>query len=155
MTSNAQLPGWLRPANRVVKILQKIGLTLGTIHVLTVPGRKSGEPRSTPVSPLTVDGRRYIIAGLPESDWARNVRAAGRGTLAKGRTTTTVSLTEVLDPQERLLVVSSFPREVPHGVQFFVRIGLVKTGTEAEFAAVSDKVAVFEVGAPLGFPSST
>jgi deazaflavin-dependent oxidoreductase (nitroreductase family) len=147
MTSNARLPSWLRPANSVVKTLQKIGLPLGTIHVLTVPGRKSGEPRSTPVSPLTVDGGRYIIAGLPESDWARNVRSAGRGKLAKGRTTTTVSLTEVLDPQVRRRVVSSFPSEVPHGVQFFVRIGLVKTGTEAEFAAVSDDVAVFEVGA--------
>lgn len=146
MASNAQLPGWLRPANSVVKTLQKIGLPLGTIHVLTVPGRKSGAPRSTPVSPLTVDGRRYIIAGLPQSDWARNVRAAGQGTLAKGRATTTVSLTEVTDQQERRRVVSSFPREVPHGVQFFVRIGLVETGTEAEFAAVSDEVAVFEVG---------
>ena len=147
MTSNARLPGWLRPANRIVKALHKIGLPLGTIHVLTVPGRKSGEPRSTPVSPLTVDDGRYLIAGLPGSDWARNVRSAGRGELAKGRTTTTVSLTEVLDPQVRRRVVSAFPREVPHGVQFFVRIGLVKTGTEAEFAAVSDEVAVFEVGA--------
>ncbi len=42
MTSNAQLPGWLRPANRVVKTLQKIGLPLGTIRVLTVAIRPPG-----------------------------------------------------------------------------------------------------------------
>ncbi len=73
------LPTWLPYANRVVRALSRLGLPLGTVRVLTVPGRRSGEPRSTPVSPLTVAGRRYVVAGLPQSDWARNVRAAGHG----------------------------------------------------------------------------
>lgn len=33
-------------------------------------------PRSAPVSPLTVSGGRYVVSALPDSDWARNVRAA-------------------------------------------------------------------------------
>jgi deazaflavin-dependent oxidoreductase (nitroreductase family) len=141
------LPGWLKPANRLVKGLQKLGLPMGTIHVLTVPGRVSGSPRATPVSPLTVDGRRYVVAALPEGDWARNVRAAGRGTLARGRTTATVALPEVTDPALRRTVVTAFPREVPTGIPFFVRLGLVEKGTPEEFAAVSDRVAVFEISA--------
>src|SRR5450755_2045898 len=79
------LPGWLRPANHAIRALSRLGLPLGSIHVLTVPGRQTGTARSTPVSPLTFDGRRYVVAALPQSDWARNVRAAGHALLAKGR----------------------------------------------------------------------
>ncbi len=139
------LPGWLRPANRLVKGVARLGLPLGTIHVLTVPGRVSGAPRSTPVSPLTVDGRRYVVAGLPQGDWARNVRAAGSGELAKGRRRSTVALREVTDPAERRAVMTAFPTEVPGGVFFFVRLGLVAAGTAEEFAAASAEVAVFEL----------
>ena len=142
------LPGWLRPANRLVKGLQRLGLPLGTIHVLTVPGRVSGAPRSTPVSPLTVEGRRYVVAGLPHGDWARNVRAAGSGELTQGRRRSTIVLREVTDPAERRDVMTAFPTEVPGGVFFFVRLGLVAKGTPAEFAAASDEVAVFELRAP-------
>ncbi|BEL08659.1 nitroreductase family deazaflavin-dependent oxidoreductase [Actinoplanes sichuanensis] len=145
MATALRLPGWLPAANRVVRVLNRLGLRLGTVHVLTVPGRRSGRPRPTPVSPLTVDGRRYVVAGLPDGDWARNVRAAGQGELASGRRLARVRLAEITDPGERRAVVRAFPAEVPHGVPFFVRIGLVATGTADEFAAAADRVAVFEI----------
>jgi deazaflavin-dependent oxidoreductase (nitroreductase family) len=81
-----------------VRTVSRLGIPLGTIHVLTVPGRRSGKPRSTPISPLTVNGRRYVVAGLPDSDWARNVRAAGHAELSQGRRRVSVTLTEVTDP---------------------------------------------------------
>jgi hypothetical protein len=130
------LPRWLPAVNRLVRLLQRLGLQLGTIHVLTVPGRTSGAPRPTPISPLTVDGRRYVIAALPQADWARNARAAGIGELAYGRRRRQVTLTEITDPDLRRTVMRAFPTEVPHGVPFFVRLGLVKGG---------DRVAVFEL----------
>jgi hypothetical protein len=139
----ATLPSWLPIANRLVRLLHRLGLRLGTIHVLTVPGRVSGTPRATPVSPLTVDGHRYVIAGLPQADWARNARAAGAGVLAYGRQRRRVTLTEVTDPDLRRAVVRAFPTEVPHGVPFFVRIGLVRGADPDEFAAAADRVAVF------------
>jgi deazaflavin-dependent oxidoreductase (nitroreductase family) len=139
------LPGWLRPANRLVRGLQRLGLPLGTIRVLTVPGRTSGAPRSTPVSPLRVDGREYVIAALPQADWARNARASGHGELRHRRTVRPVALHEVLDPEQRRRVVRAFPAEVPHGVPFFVRLGLVDGPDPEQFAAVADRVAVFEL----------
>jgi deazaflavin-dependent oxidoreductase (nitroreductase family) len=145
MSTAEQLPRWLKPANRIVKLLHRFGVPLGTIHVLTIPGRTSGQPRSTPVSPLAVDGRRYVIAGLPDSSWAKNARASGRGRLSTGRTHHDVELAEVLDPETKQQVMAAFPTEVPHGVQFFLRIGLVKSADPADFAAASDKVAVFEI----------
>jgi deazaflavin-dependent oxidoreductase (nitroreductase family) len=139
------LPRWLRPANRFVRLLTRLGLRLGTIHVLTVPGRRSGAPRPTPVSPLTVDGRRYVVAGVPQGDWARNVRAAGRGELAHGRRKQAVTLDEVTDPGVRAEVMRAFPREVPHGVPMFVKLGLVAKADPDEFAAAADRVAVFRI----------
>jgi deazaflavin-dependent oxidoreductase (nitroreductase family) len=139
------LPTWLPYANRVVRALSRLGLPLGTVRVLTVPGRRSGEPRSTPVSPLTVAGRRYVVAGLPQSDWARNVRAAGHGELARGRRRTVVALTEVTDPALRRAVMRAFPREVPGGVPFFVKLGLVTKADPEEFETAADRVAVFRL----------
>ena len=73
------LPRWLRTANRAVSVMSRFGFTGGPVCVLTVPGRRTGTPLSTPVSLLTVGGRRYVVAGVPDSDWARNARAAGNG----------------------------------------------------------------------------
>lgn len=145
------LPRWLHPANRLVRTLQRLGLPLGTIRVLTVAGRSSGQPRSTPVSPVRVAGRDYVIAALPQADWARNVRAAGEGDLRHRRTVRRVHLQEVTDRQLRRQVVRAFPTEVPHGVPFFVRLGMVTGPDPDQFAEISDHVAVFELtDAPTG-----
>jgi hypothetical protein len=56
-----------------------------------------------------------------------------------------VALTEVTDPDLRRAVVRAFPTEVPHGVPFFVRLGLVTAGDPEEFAGIADRVVVFEL----------
>src|SRR5262249_28427332 len=114
MTSTAQLPKWLKPFNCVIMALQPFGLAIATMRVLAVPGRKSGRLRSTPVSPLTVDGQRYIIGGLAEADWVKNARAAGWGILAHGRRQEQVALIE-LPVEQRGPILRAFPSEVPHG----------------------------------------
>lgn len=117
------------------------------MRVLSVPGRKSGQLRSTPVSPLTVEGQRYIVGGIAEADWVKNARAAGWGLLAHGRTSERVGLVE-LPVEQRAAILRAFPREVPHGVQFFRQLyGLPKdcaTLPEA-FAALAPQCPVFRV----------
>ena len=73
-----RLPWWLKYVNKVMIGLQKLGVGFGGKGpvVLTVAGRKSGRPRSTPVTPMTVDGKRYVVGGVPGSDWTANVRGA-------------------------------------------------------------------------------
>jgi deazaflavin-dependent oxidoreductase (nitroreductase family) len=144
-TRTSSLPSWLPFANRVVRVLNRLGLSLGTVHVLTVPGRRSGEPRPTPVSLLTVDGHRYVVAALPQGDWARNVRAAGRGELTYGRRRTTVTFAEVDDPAVQRAVLRAFPVEVPNGVPFMVRLGLVDRADPDQFEAIADRVTVFRL----------
>lgn len=143
MSNEAKLPRWLKPANRVIVALQRLGLVIGTMRLLSVPGRKSGELRTTPVSPLKVEGRRYVVAGLEEADWVKNARAAGWGILARGRKQERVSLVE-LPAEERGPILREFPRLVPHGVQFFQQLYGVSKDPEA-FAALAPSCPVFRV----------
>jgi deazaflavin-dependent oxidoreductase (nitroreductase family) len=139
------LPGWLAVANRLVLALSRLGVPTGPVRVLTIPGRRTGEPRTTPVTPVTLDGRRYVIAAVPTADWAHNARAAGRGELATGRRRERVELHEVHDPSLRRAVMQAFPAQAPGGVPFFVRLGLVQWADPHQFAAAADRVAVFEL----------
>jgi deazaflavin-dependent oxidoreductase (nitroreductase family) len=58
---------------------------MGNMALLTVRGRKSGLPRTTPVSLIERDGQRWLIAAFGEVDWVRNLRAAGEASLKRGR----------------------------------------------------------------------
>ena len=139
------LPGWLPAVNKVMTTLQKLGLRPGPVQVLVVPGRRSGTPRETPVTPFEVDGRCYVVAALPNADWARNIRAAGHGELRRGRRVRPVLLPEVHDPATRRAVLRAFPRAARGGVSFYVRLGLVERADPEQFAAIADRVAVFEI----------
>jgi hypothetical protein len=138
-----KLPPWLKGINRVVMVLQRLGFVVGTMHVLAVPGRRSGVYRSTPVSLLSLDGQRYIVAGLDDADWVLNARVAGRGLLHRGRTEEHVSLIE-LPVEERAPVLRAFPKLIPQGVPFFTRLYGVGADPEA-FAALAATCPVFRV----------
>lgn len=138
MPERDRLPRWLGPANRVIVALQRRGLAIGTMRLLSVPGRKSDELRATPVSLLTVNGRRYVIGGFPGADWVKNARAGGWGVLAHGHKEEWV-LVE-LTPEERAPILREFPREVPRGVRFFVRAGIVES-----FALSASRCPVFRI----------
>jgi deazaflavin-dependent oxidoreductase (nitroreductase family) len=139
-------PWWLKPANKVFIQLSRLGLSFGgeSPVVLTVPGRKSGTPRSTPVTPMTIDGKRYVVGGFPGADWIRNVRAAGEVTLRRGRTQEHVRMVE-LSADEARPFLRAFPDEVPTGVGFMKRSGLVKEGRPDEFEALAGICPVFRM----------
>lgn len=138
-----RLPGWLPVANRIVQWLQRRGLRTGTIHVLTVPGRTSGQMRTTPISLLTVDGVEYTVGGLDDSDWVRNVRASGWGYLSFGKDRRRVRFTEVPTDQ-REPVLRAFPVEIPHGTQFFERVHGIEPDPDG-FATLADRCPVFRI----------
>jgi deazaflavin-dependent oxidoreductase (nitroreductase family) len=115
-------------------------LKIGSQHLLTVRGRKTGELRSTPVSIATVDGARYIVAAFADAAWVKNVRAAGVGSLARGRTSEDIRLTE-LPIVERGPVLRGFLEQVPGGVRFF------GSKDHDEVVAAADRYPVFRVDA--------
>lgn len=72
-------PGFTRHlANPVAMRLSARG-----VATLTVVGRRTGEPHKVPVIPVEVGQDRYLVSPYGESDWVRNLRAAGTGKLGR------------------------------------------------------------------------
>jgi hypothetical protein len=106
-------PRWL---SRLNVALLRAGLRVGTQHVLSIPGRKTGVMRSIPVSLVTFDGVRYVVAG-EGLQWPKNARAAGWADLERGRRHERVRLTEVA-PEARGPVLRAFWHQVRGGRRF-------------------------------------
>jgi deazaflavin-dependent oxidoreductase (nitroreductase family) len=140
------LPWWLKYVNKLMIGLQKLGVNFGGKGpvVLTVPGRKTGKPRSTPVTPMDVDGKRYVVNGYPGADWVGNVRAAGEVTLAQGRRTERVRMVE-LAPEDARPVLRAFPAAVPTGADLMKRVGLLTEGTPDEAEGLAGRCPVFRI----------
>ncbi len=85
MEKTVRVPRFVRFQNAVVGTLTRLGVPLRGVALLTVRGRKSGQPRTTPVVIITQNGKRYVVAAYGVVDWVRNLRAAGAGTLTRGR----------------------------------------------------------------------
>lgn len=89
----------VRFSNTMVAALLRIGVKMGPMTLLTVRGRKSGQPRTTPVAIGERDGQRWVISPYGQVDWVRNLRAAGRATLTRGRRKEAITAIE-LSPTE-------------------------------------------------------
>ena len=76
-----RLPWAVRTFDPILRGLLARGMRMGPNTILTVRGRKSGEPRSAAVAVLEVGGRRWILGAYGDVNWVRNLRAAGRGTI--------------------------------------------------------------------------
>jgi deazaflavin-dependent oxidoreductase (nitroreductase family) len=140
--SEPKPPRWLKPMNKLLIAMQRLGVQTGPAMVLTVPGRKSGQPRSTPMTPFDHDGGLYTVAGFPGADWAANARAAGQGTLTRGRKSRRVRIV-TLSPDESRPVLRAFAIKVPVGVGLAKRSGLVVDGTPDEFEELAGRLSVF------------
>ncbi len=89
-----------RVMNPLIMLLTKLGLSLRGSAVLTVPGRKTGRPQRVPVNPLPYEGQRYLVAPRGETQWVRNIRAAGGGELRRGRKTERFRIVELGDEEK-------------------------------------------------------
>jgi deazaflavin-dependent oxidoreductase (nitroreductase family) len=140
-------PWWLKHANKVFVVLLRLGVPVSRHEapvVLTVPGRKTGKPRSTPVTPMHVDGQRYVVNGYPGAEWVRNVRAAERVTFTQGRRSEPVRMVE-LRAEEAAPILREFPAQVSTGVDIMKRAGVLQTGTPDELAGLAGRLPVFRI----------
>jgi deazaflavin-dependent oxidoreductase (nitroreductase family) len=145
-SSRIRPPWWLKHVNKVMIGLSRLGVGSGGKGpvILTVTGRKSGKPRSTPVTPMTVDGRRYVVGGLPGADWVANARANGDATLHMGRRAERIRMVE-LPPHEARPLLRQFPILVPTGVGFMKNAGLVTGPHPDEFESLAGRSPVFRL----------
>ncbi|GAA4937989.1 deazaflavin-dependent oxidoreductase (nitroreductase family) [Actinomycetospora succinea] len=146
MTTHYQAPGRLtrRVMNPLVAGLTRLGLPLAGSAVLGVRGRTSGEIRTTPVNPLTLDGRRYLVAARGETQWVRNIRVAGEGELTVGRRTETVRAVELGTAAEKIPVLRAYLRAWAWEVGAFFE-GVGADASDEEIAAIADRHPVFAI----------
>ena len=98
----------MRPAAILRNFLNPLVRRSGLTPVLAVRGRKSGEWRPTPVWPLKLNGRTYLVAPRGETQWVRNLRAAGgEGELRSRGQAIRFRATEVTG-EERAAVVQAY-----------------------------------------------
>jgi len=132
----------------ILKFLMEAGVPLGPNRLVTIRGRKSGLPRTTPLAVIAVNGRRWVWSPWGESQWVRNLRAAGRATIAARGRTEEVTATE-LDPTERVEyfrdVLGRLARSIPFGVQF---IRIVDGVDLSDPVAAAEGRRVFELHPP-------
>jgi deazaflavin-dependent oxidoreductase (nitroreductase family) len=119
-----RVPRSVRFFSPILQFLLVAGMPLGFNRLVTIRGRKSGLPRTTPLAVIEVGGRRWVWSPWGEVQWVRNLRAAGRATIVGRGWTEDVSATE-LDPTERIGyfrdVLGPLARSVPFGV-WFIRV---------------------------------
>ncbi len=75
--------------------------------LLTVPGRKSGLPRTTPIAINQHPDGWTVIAPYGHVDWVRNLQASGRATLTRRGRRFDVTATQLPVPVAGPLLVES------------------------------------------------
>lgn len=112
MAKTYRLTGMLKSVNVMMRGLLRVGLAPKTTCLLTVAGRRSGEPRSTPVSLVEDAGQRWLVAPYGEVGWVLNARAAGQVALSRGRRSETLRIVE-LDAVEAGPVLKRYVAQQP------------------------------------------
>ncbi len=112
--------------------------------MLEVRGRKTGEPRRTPVNLLIVDGARYLVAPRGQTQWVRNMRARGEGRLLVGRRAEEITATEVPDA-ERPEILRAYLKKWKWEVGAFFG-GVGPDSSDEELARIAPDHPVFRLG---------
>lgn len=131
--------------NKIVVALQKVGIAIGPMYVLTVAGRRSGEPRRVPVAILPIKGERYLFQAYRKAAWVANARAAETVTLTRGRRSAVVRLTELSVAERRPLLHDHIANSPPRFGKLLVTTGLVDDPSPETVAAAADRIAVFRI----------
>ncbi len=103
-----------RPPLFVRRVFNPLALRfgIGGAQPLVVARRRSGTPQQIPVIPVEHAGTRYLVSTRGESDWVKNVRAAGE--VQVGGTACAVS---ELPVGERDAVISAYRRKAGRQVE--------------------------------------
>ncbi len=101
-----------RMRDSLIMALLRAGVNMGTTLLLTVRGRKSGQPHTVPIRLIEQDGHSFLVAPYGVDQWVRNLRVAGQATLTRGRRSEAISVTE-LTAQEAAPILKQYLLNIP------------------------------------------
>ena len=151
MAKTSQIPFYTRLGNVLTLTQLRAGFKLVgpfiffgnyPMYLLTVRGRKSGQPRTVVLAIIERNGKRYVGSPYGIVDWVRNLRAAGEAILTRGRRSETVNVIELPKGEAALLL----REEIKGGNPFGHYYGVTADSSLEEFerAAVTHPVFVLE-----------
>ncbi len=108
-----------RAINAVVRPLARLGVTGPRTYLLTVPGRRTGRPWSTPVSIVQEGGKRWLVAPYGDRNWVKNARAAGWVELRRGRRTERLAVEELPAAEPAVPILKEYYRRSRVARPFF------------------------------------
>jgi deazaflavin-dependent oxidoreductase (nitroreductase family) len=125
--AKARVPTFVDLFNRIARRMLGAGVPMGPNALITTRGRKSGEPRTTPIALIEIEGRRWVSSPYGDVNWVRNLRASGEATVTVGRKREAVTAIE-LSNEERIAFfrdrMGPYVRRIPLGLGRFM-IGTV------------------------------
>jgi len=127
--------------NGFVTFLNKFGMGPPNGFILHTIGRSSGLPRSTPVTAVFVDGKRYLVAPYGAMGWVHNLRAHPAVRLERKRVMEDVTASEVRPADAGIILKTYFETIKIVRPYFDAELG---DGAEV-FAAEAEKHPVFLV----------
>jgi deazaflavin-dependent oxidoreductase (nitroreductase family) len=144
-SSHYKEPGWFTKNvfNRLVAALTRMGLSVWGSRELRVRGRKSGEWRTTPVNLLDLDGTKYLVAPRGETQWVKNLRAAGAGELRVGHRVEPFRAAEISDTDKPEILRSYLRRWKMEVGVFFDGVG--PDSSDEELRAIAGRHPVFRI----------
>jgi deazaflavin-dependent oxidoreductase (nitroreductase family) len=132
-----------RMFNGVARGLTRLGVSLYGSRNLAVRGRRSGEWRIVPVNLLEHDGARYLVAPRGDTQWVRNLRAAGGGELRLGGGREPFRAVEMGDGEKPPLLRAYLARWRFEVARFFAGVGT--TPSDEELLAIAGRYPVFRI----------
>ena len=146
MAAHYKRPGWFTTHvfNRIVALMTRAGVSVWGSRVLEVRGRKTGEPRRTPVTLLVLDGSRYLVSPRGHTQWVRNLRASGEGRLWLGRRAEPFTATELSDDEKPPVVRAYLKRWKAEVGVFFDGVG--PDSTDEDLRRIAPDHPVFRLG---------
>ncbi len=138
-------PGWFvrNVFNRLVAAATRLGVSLWGSRLLEVRGRRSGAARRTPVNVLSFEGSRYLVAPRGSTQWVRNLRAAGEGSLLLGRRRERFRAAELADGEKEPILREYLRRWKWEVGQFFGGVG--PDAVASELARIAPDHPVFRI----------
>lgn len=145
MARTYRLSTGARAGNRLMSGFLRLGLGPRSTYLLTVTGRRSGLPRTTPVTLVERDDGRWLVAPYGPVGWVHNARAAGRVTLRRGGHVEEVRIREV-EPAQAAPILKHYVTAIRLVRPYF---DVPHDAPVDAFAAEALRHPVFEVQGPV------
>jgi deazaflavin-dependent oxidoreductase (nitroreductase family) len=142
MTPYHKPSGFVKLMNSFIGRLGAMGLVPGDTIQLQVKGRRSGQMRSNAVTWVDYQGHRYLVAPRGNTEWVRNVKAAGGEAVLKRRKAEKVRLEE-LPAEQRAPIIKAYNKKL--GAVTRREFGIDGDASVEEHEKIAERHPVFRI----------